>query len=255
MKYSGLALSCLFALSGFSSASMAAEKNAAEATPAPMHGSAENPVSRQYYCKLQNDFDNPPDGSGIKNGACKQAYQNGDFENWQRPAAFNEWSAYSQNISSSTTPDKPIDLVPDGMLCSAGKTGVYEGINLPSAEWQTSELDVKDGRVQLVYKATQMHDPSKFRVFFSNASFDPTTSRLKWGDLVESPEVKHEGTPDVANSTKHENTPGHYALDVKLPDGYIVSCKKSIVYIMWERNDPARETFFSCSDVVLKDAS
>lgn len=268
MKYSGLALSCLFAFSGFCSVSTAAEKKAENATPVPQHGSAENPVSRQYYCKLQGGFDNPPDGSGIKNAACKQAYQNGDFEDWRRAAMFNEWAAYSQNLGSP--PKKPEEVIPDGKLCSAGKVvtegdktyEVYDGINLPSKDWHTSDLAVKDGRVVIKYKASQMHDPSTFRVFFSKAGFDPTQSRLNWADLAESPDVKKEGIPDDPVNKKYLNAgkaipssvkvPGSYILNAQLPANYTVTDNNIIVYIAWERDEGPHETFFSCSDVKLK---
>ncbi|MBJ2066890.1 lytic polysaccharide monooxygenase auxiliary activity family 9 protein [Serratia odorifera] len=240
MKYSALTLGCILA---FSSAAMAAENKTAEKSPEPRHGTSETPPSRQYYCYLQKDFN---DGSDkIKNPACKAAFVAAGNADWERARLFNNWNAYSQNLSNGDVEK----LVPDEKLCSAGIAD-YDSINLPHADWETTPLDVKDGRVTLDYKASQMHDPSKFRVFVSKPDFNPETSKLKWSDLLESPEVKSEGTPDSRGAI-----PGHYTLDVKLPEGYAAD-KKAIIYIMWERNDdPAHETFFSCSDVTLKNAS
>ncbi|AIB38804.1 hypothetical protein PS417_25145 [Pseudomonas simiae] len=86
-----------------------------------------------------------------------------------------------------------------------------------------------------------MHDPSTFRVFLTDQN------NLRWDSLKESPEVKVEEVPD-----KNKLDPGHYYLDVKLPDDYS-SGAKSILYIMWERDERPHETFFSCSDVIIKD--
>lgn len=243
MKYSALTLGCIMMFSGFSSLSMAEDAKKVDAVPAPRHGTSEMPPSRQYYCYSQQDFGSG--SGGIKNAACKAAYEAAGNENWERERLFNEWRAYSQNAPEDQWQTK----VPDEQLCSAGIEN-FKSINLPSADWYTTELDVKNGRVALDYIASKMHDPSVFTVFISKPDFDPTTSKLKWSDLQKSPEVKATGIPDETDPDK-----GHYKLDVKLPEGYTTG-KKAIIYIAWARHeDPARETFFSCSDVILKNTA
>ncbi|MGX5026542.1 lytic polysaccharide monooxygenase [Enterobacter asburiae] len=243
MKYSALTIGCIVMFSGFSSISMAEDAKKVEAVPAPRHGTSEIPPSRQYYCYSQKDFGGG--SGGIKNAACKAAYEAAGNENWERERLFNNWNTYSQNAPKDQWQTK----VPDEQLCSAGIEN-YKSINLPSAEWHATELDVKEGRVALDYKASQMHDPSEFTVYLSKPGFDSATSKLKWADLQEAPEVKFVGVPDDAKAV-----PGHYKLDVKLPDGYTTD-KKAIIYIAWARHeDPARETFFSCSDVILKNTA
>ncbi len=244
--YSGIAASGFLALSCMSSYALADSQNTASPIQ-PRHGTAETPPSRQYYCYLQQDYYNPADGSGIKNEACKQAFQAGDFENWQRPKMFNDWNAYSQNLQGTTHPS---DKVPDGQLCSAGKTE-FDGINLPSAHWSTTNMIVRNGRINVSYYASQMHDPSEFKVYLTKTSFDPASQRLKWADLSEAPEVLVTSAPDAGKQQKN-NVPGYYYLDVKLPEGYTTN-KNAVLYIQWQRHeDPARETFFSCSDVNLQ---
>jgi chitin-binding protein len=243
MKYSALTLGCMMMFSGFSSLSMAEDAKKVDAVPAPRHGTSEMPPSRQYYCYSQQDYGGG--SGGIKNAACKAAYEAAGSENWERERLFNNWNAYSQNAPKDQWQTK----VPDEQLCSAGIEN-YKSINLPSADWYTTELEVKEGRVALDYKASQMHDPSEFTVYLSKPDFDPATSKLKWSDLQESPEVKFVGIPDGTKAV-----PGHYKLDVKLPEGYTTG-KKAIIYIAWARHeDPARETFFSCSDVILKNTA
>lgn len=206
------------------------------------HGTAEDPPSRQYYCYSQQDYNNG--SGGIVNAACKEAYEKAGSADWERARIFDNWNSYSQNLANSQDPEMPKDLVPDGKLCSAGKPE-FDSINLQSDAWHITELEARDGRIQLSYLASQMHDPSIFRVFFTDQA------HLTWNSLKESPEVTAEGTPE---SKSDKTIPGRYNLNVKLPEGYI-SNDKSLIFIMWERHeDPARETFFSCSDVIIKPA-
>ncbi|WP_081830125.1 lytic polysaccharide monooxygenase auxiliary activity family 9 protein [Pseudomonas simiae] len=238
MKCSGLVFSSVLIFSSLCSSVQATEGSVEKKTPEIRHGTSELPPSRQYYCYIQKDYGNGSDG--IENAACKKAYEEAGSENWQRERLFNFWSAYSQNLESSQTPSKPKDLVPDGKLCSAGIAD-FDSINIISDAWYTTDLEVKEGRIKLSYIASQMHDPSTFRVFLTDQN------NLRWDSLKESPEVKVEEVPD-----KNKLDPGHYYLDVKLPDDYS-SGAKSILYIMWERDERPHETFFSCSDVIIKD--
>ncbi|AZE53000.1 hypothetical protein C4K03_0827 [Pseudomonas synxantha] len=240
MNYSGLAFGSVFILSSLCSSVQATEGSVEKKTPEIRHGTSELPPSRQYFCYTQQDYGGG--SGGIKNAACKKAYEEAGSENWQRERLFNFWNTYSKNLENSQTPDKPKDLVPDGKLCSAGIAD-YDSINIISDAWHTTDLEVKNGRVQLTYIASQMHEPSTFRVFLTDQN------NLNWDSLKESPDVKVEGVPD-----KNSSTPGHYYLDVKLPDGYS-SDTKSILYIMWKRDERPHETFFSCSDVMIKDSS
>lgn len=237
MKHNLIVVSCFITL-----LTGGAIAQTGKAPPEIQHGTSETPPSRQYYCYSQQDYNSG--SSGIKNTACKEAFEKAGNADWERARLFNNWNTYSQNLSNSQTPERPVDLVPDGKLCSAGKPE-FDSINIRSDAWYAPELEVKDGRFQLSYRASQMHDPSRFRVFLTDQD------NLTWNALKESPEVRSEGIPAAAGNTKG---PGHYKLDVKMPDGYTRN-GKALVFIMWERNeDPAHETFFSCSDVQLRTA-
>jgi chitin-binding protein len=234
MKHSGLALSSLL----LSCMGLISCTNSVTASTAPeiKHGTSQLPPSRQYYCWEQKDYNN---GSGnIRNAACKAAFIGAGNEDWERARLFNDWNAYSQNIPAGTNPQ---DLVPDGKLCSAGQDR-FNSINIVHDAWHTTNLEVQNGRVQLTYVASQMHDPSQFQVYLA----DP--DNLKWIALKQSPDVKVTLAPEAKG-------PGHYYLDVQLPEGYVTG-SRSVIFIMWQRHeDPARETFFSCSDVVLMNAT
>jgi len=205
-------------------------------SPEIKHGTSEVPPSRQYYCKLQNDYNNGADN--IKNAACRAAFIQAGNEDWERAGLFNNWNAYSMNLPDGT---KPEDVVPDGELCSAANPK-FKSINITSDAWHTTPFEVKNGRIQLAYIASQMHDPSEFRVFLTDQH------HLTWAALKEAPDVKAQPVPGTGLKG-----PGHYYLDVQLPTGYITGSPQ-VIFIMWRRHeDPAGETFFSCSDVVLTD--
>ncbi|WP_261232181.1 lytic polysaccharide monooxygenase auxiliary activity family 9 protein [Serratia entomophila] len=139
----------------------------------------------------------------------------------------------------------PSDKVPDGQLCSAGITK-FEGIDQPHADWQVSSVAVKDGQATLYFDATQVHEPSKWTVSLARPSFNAATDKLKWSELTPL-EVTKVIVPPPAKGN-HVKYAGVYQLEVKIPadraDG-----KQTLLYVQWEREDPARETFFSCSDV------
>lgn len=236
MKYSTLALSgILLSAIGLISCT---DVNTPPKSPEIKHGTSQMPPSRQYYCWDQQDFSNG--SANIKNAACREAFTAAGNADWERARLFNDWNAYSQNIPEGTRPE---DVAPDGKLCSAGQDR-FNSINIKSAAWHTTKLDVTDGRVQLTYVASQMHDPSDFQVYLT----DP--DNISWAALKKSPEVKAKPNPDTP-STKG---PGTYYLDVQLPAGYVTD-GRSVIFIMWQRHeDPVRETFFSCSDVVLVNA-
>lgn len=232
MKYTSLALSCIL-LSGIGLISCS-RVTSPPTSPETKHGTSQVPPSRQYYCWAQQDFNNG--SANIKNAACREAFTAAGNADWERAGLFNDWNAYSQNIPEGT---KPEDVAPDGKLCSAGQPR-FDSINIKSDAWHTTNLDVKDGRVQLTYVASQMHDPSEFKVYLT----DP--DNLSWAALKQSRVIEVKPAPDSKGA-------GTYYLDVELLPGYVTD-SRSVIFIMWRRKESPHETFFSCSDVVLTNA-
>lgn len=243
MKIFNIAAGCLFIASGYAAAAMA-EGGTSKTGIKPLHGATQNPMARQLQCKNDGGFEWPDDGSGIPNAACKAAflYNADSIPVWERKQMFNEWSAYSQNLAGTTHPS---EKVPDEQLCSAG-IAKFRGINEPSAAWKVHTVSVKDGIATLTYSAAKVHEPSKWTIYLSKPGFDSATQRLKWADLL----------PLAVDKVDVPTTdPGEYKIHVKVPSENYVQDKNSVLYVQWEREDPAQETFFSCSDVLLTSAS
>lgn len=220
---------------------------ASGASISPKHGATQYPMARQVICKTDGGYNYPDDGSGIPNQACRSAFTYDETTPvWERRQMFDEWPAYSQNLEGTTHPK---DKVPDEQLCSAG-IKKFKGINEPHADWKASPVSVYGDIALLFYTATQVHEPSKWTVYLSNPDFDSSTQRLKWSDLEEL-ELKRVDHVEAKSESGQTKGPGQYLLQVKLPENYQQD-KKSVIYVQWERTDPARETFFSCSDVIFK---
>lgn len=219
---------------------MASSANAAGAEV--KHGTTLDPIARQTLCYNANDYNNPPNGSGIRNAACRAAYQFGDKQDWERAAMFVERNAYSQVVPDHNHPEAK---VPDGLLCAAGHEK-YRGMDLPSAEWQSQGLTINpDGIANIDFNASQIHEPSVWKIYLSNATYDSSASSLRWQDLVPLEVV----SVDVVPSTR---APGIYHIKVKIPAERYKNAGKAVIYIYWQRTDSGgNEGFFNCSDVTL----
>jgi predicted carbohydrate-binding protein with CBM5 and CBM33 domain len=204
----------------------------------PKHGATLIPKARQVICENDGGYNYPDDGSNIPNAACRAAFlfKQDSIPIWERRQMFVEWPAYSQNLGGSTS---PVDKVPDGHLCSAG-VAKFEGIDQPHKDWHVSSITVRDGKATLFYDATKIHEPSKWIIYIAKPDFNPTKEKLTWANL----------TP--LDITEVIVPPGHdsgvYQIEVEVPQDR-VNNQHTLLYVQWERNDPARETFFSCSDV------
>ncbi|MEO3988655.1 lytic polysaccharide monooxygenase [Pseudocitrobacter cyperus] len=218
------------------------------------HGATLNPIARQLQCKNDGHFESPPDGAGIPNAACKNAYLFvPDLEPWQRNQMFNEWPAYSQNLNGAD----PKDKVPDGALCAGGKDGSdtgnpqnFTGIDQPHKDWHVSTVVVKDGIASLTYDATQVHEPSLWKIYLAKPTFNAHTDILKWADLdeLDKPDVIVPPEQQAKNKKNNYRYPGIYEVKVKIPEAR-VNDQQTLLYVVWERDEGPHETFFSCSDV------
>lgn len=179
------------------------------------HGSMQDPVSRVYRIFL----DNP---EAPKNDSARAALA----VNGTQP--FYDWHEVSRNV-----PDYNWQAaVPDGQLASGGRAK-YAGIDLVRSDWPATLL--QPGPYHFVYHAHVPHDPSFFRAFITKEGWDPDTP-LAWGDL--------EPLPGAENAVRDGN---YYEWDGVLP----ARTGRHVIYVVWQRIDPAGEVFFSASDVVF----
>ncbi|MNO95611.1 Chitin binding domain protein [compost metagenome] len=231
----------------------AIQANAAQ--PQPRHGAMEMPLARQFFCYKAADYFWPDDGSSIKNPGCRAAYQHvyKKFGN-NKPQAeyqFVQWNEVSKNVPEPDYRDieKVKAAIPDGQLCSAGNVVAAttklapqstvndkSGLDIPAA-WP-AHLLVKDSsnKVELTYNAHVAHDPGFWEIYITKPGFDRTKKSLTWGDLEDKPIAEFGDIPVVG---------GKYLMQVDLGD----RTGDYLIYSRWQRDDPAGEGFYNCSDV------
>lgn len=192
------------------------------------HGWTEFPKARQIFCAEDGGYWHPSDGSAIPNPACRAAFlESGTYPFVQK----NEFSANVANYNDDIAVQS---VVIDGYLCSAGSSA-KAGMDSPSQDWQKTLLAT--GQHRLKFRATAAHNPSYWRIYLSKPGFDSATQRLKWSDLEI---INSYGDLPVIN--------GYYEMDINIPAG---RSGTGILYIRWQRNDPAGEGFYNCSDIVF----
>lgn len=231
-----------------------------EKSPAPFHGTPTQPISRQQLCYNGGNFHWPPDGANIPDPACKIAYQHNynkykdkfDNENQlieQSNYPFVQKDEFAKLIPDYNNQDKVKEAIPDGQLCSGGNVGTEKdskkdylwndksGMDV-AASWTASNVKLNDnGEIDIVYHATATHNPSFFEVYLSNADYKASERPLKWSDLTllkKVTDVKLEGS-DYKFSAPANNAKG-----------------ERVLFIRWQRIDPAGEGFYSCSDINIQ---
>lgn len=189
------------------------------------HGSVDEPVSRIYNCynELQK---------GQLSSACQAAVNAGGSQ------MLYDWNAVRNSIPdySSDIPNFKA-VVPDGSLCGGGNSE-YSGINIIRDDWVSTK--VTSGSKTFTWKATAQHNPSKWYFYLTTEKYDPSQP-LTWENLAL---IGREG--DI-----HATAGGHYTLKMELPQ----RTGKHLLYVIWQRIDPAGEAFFSCSDLYFDSSS
>ena len=192
------------------------------ATPAYAHGSMENPVSRTYQCRFNDNVENPT------TPACQAAKNLGGTQ------PVYDWNEV--NIANAAGNHRAI--IPDGKLCSAGRDK-YKGFDLPRSDWQATSLTSGAQRT-FTFHATAPHRGS-WELYVTKNGYDPNQP-LRWDSLESTPFFRVD-EPPVSNN--------RYTFDVQLPSG---KSGRHLIYLIWQRND-SPEAFYSCSDVVFGSAS
>ena len=159
--------------------------------------------------------------------------------------AYYTWNQLSRNFPAAIngSPQAYFDNIPDGQLASAGNTPTtatlpghpglsFSGLDTLSPSWEWPATPVTAGVNQFTFHATAPHDPSFFKVWISKAGHDVRTP-LRWQDL------------DYLGQPGHSRTGSSYFFNVTLP----ARTGRAVVYVAWQRVDPAGEVFFAMSDV------
>ncbi|CAH0532456.1 hypothetical protein VST7929_00285 [Vibrio stylophorae] len=200
------------------------------------HGYTEYPPARQLICNQQGGHWGPVDGSDIANDACRQAYLT---SSWTPFIQHHEYAALVSDYQNQTAVEA---VVTDGNLCSAADPQ-KAGMDTPSNAWQTTVVDAKGGPLKLRFHASTPHNPSFWRIYLSKPGFDVATMPLHWSDL--------ELIGSFGDLPVLEDAQGkYYEMTVNLPAD---RQGKAVLYTRWQRDDPAGEGFYNCSDIQFGD--
>ena len=189
------------------------------------HGSISDPVSRAYRI-FQENPESPK--SSVSAAAIATA----------GTQAFYDWHEISRMVPqydpASIKPYRAI--IPDGQLAGAGLEK-YAGLNLIREDWLATA--VNPGLYPVVFDAWAPHDPGYFLAFITRGGWSPDMP-LAWNDLEPLP-----GAEQVVRD-------GHYyrfTVDFPQRKGH------HVLYVVWQRIDPAGEVFFSASDIDFGDGT
>ncbi|GAB2511472.1 lytic polysaccharide monooxygenase [Microbulbifer agarilyticus] len=186
------------------------------------HGTMEVPESRIYNCFLNNP-EVPSDP------ACSAAKAVGGTQ------PFYDWN----EINQANAAGNHRALVPDGELCSGGRSK-YAGMDLPRDDWQATPITPKaDGSFDFTFWGTAPHATDEW-VFYITRSGYTGSEPLKWDDLFEFCRL---GNVPVGADKR-------YTLNCPLPQ----LTGKHVIYTTWQRSD-SPEAFYTCTDVVLGNGS
>lgn len=215
------------------------------------HGFMLHPMARQYSCYKEKDFFWPADGSGIRDDACRSAYQHVFRRHGPAQAQymFNQYPEYAAFAGPDYKNRSHVreDVVPH-TLCGAGADdssrpfGDKSGVDLPLESWFTTVLTAP-GPNRLYFCPTAVHEPSFFEVYISKPNY-AYKNALGWDDLdlvYEKPSAL-QGRFD----TKECDSSVLYVMDVELPPRR----SKFVLFVRWQREDVVGEGFYNCADAV-----
>ena len=191
------------------------------------HGSMKSPVSRVLAVRQANPErpTHPAHVQAVSNCGTQPFYD------WHELSRVN--GQYGAFLSNGGTPDAAVyrEMIPDGRLVSAGRSK-YACLDTPRGDWPATEMTA--GGVRLEFDAHVVHEPSLFHVFITRSDHESSRA-LAWNDLIEL---------DIDATTLSGNT---YLIDTTLPP----RTGRHVLYVIWQRVDPAGEAFFSTSDIVF----
>ncbi|MBD1576227.1 spindolin [Vibrio sp. S11_S32] len=223
MKTTPLSISALLGVIGLSALSSNVQA----------HGYMDYPPARQQICDIDGGYWDSSDGHTIPNAACRAAFIESSWTPFvQKP----EFATLVSNYNNQTAVETAIT---DGNLCSAGDKAKH-GIDLPSPDWQKTKVDLtNNGKITLQYRANTPHNPSFWKIYLSKPSYDSATMPLAWTDL--------ELIADFGNlPIVTLNGLKYYQMEVTLPSD---RSGDAVLYSRWQRQDPAGEGFYNCSDI------
>lgn len=161
-------------------------------------------------------------------------------------ASYYTWNEVSQNVPEAVRGGlKPgFDYsrwVPDGRLASGGRfdrtklARTYAGLDQVSSQWPKTPVFAGES-FPAEFLATASHEPSVWDVWMTKASWTPDKA-LRWADM------EYLGRPKATLGG------GRYRFALPIPDD---RRGHHVIWVAWQRNDPAGEAFFAAADVEVR---
>ena len=204
------------------------------AIPASAHGTVVSPKSRVYRV-----YESNPSNPNFALAAQAVALDGS--------LSYYTWNEVSRTIPAAVQGGLPPGFdyspwLPDGAIASGGRTDpnstdyprTYAGLDQVSAAWPTAPASA--GTVLPVeFLVTANHQPSVWDVWMTTADWTPDQP-LAWSHM------EFLGRPQVTLNGSH------YHFDVAIPPD---RHGHHVLWVAWQRDDPAGEVFFSASDILV----
>lgn len=209
-------------------------------TPSPVipHGTVTSPISRVYRVYQSN-----PSNPNFALAANAVAIDG--------QLSYYTWNELSRNIPQAVQAGLPPGFdyspwVPDGELASGGRTDpnstayprTYAGLDQVSPNWPTTPVTAGE-TLSVDFLVTATHSPSVWDVWMTTADWQPNTP-LRWSHM------EFIGRPNVTLNGSN------YEFDIDIPSD---RSGHHVLWLAWQRNDPAAEVFFSTSDLMVQPAN
>ncbi|MDO6405446.1 lytic polysaccharide monooxygenase [Pantoea phytobeneficialis] len=196
------------------------------------HGGLVEPPARQYYCNQNQNLDVCKKASAESNDGGQSIYT------WQELTGF---------VGGNHSAEQARKEIPSTLICSGTDKG--RGFSSPRAEWHTTLIKPdSNGKVKMRYGYTQPHDPSWIEFYISKKGYNPAEKALGWDDV----ELLDTVVSSKATQKRPGDVPGAYSsyedFNITIPAD---RTGRAVIFSRWQRNDPAGEGFYNCSDVII----
>ena len=192
-----------------------------QAGPASAHGSVTNPPSRNYGCYERWGSDHLNPTMAQTDPMCWQAWQANPNTMWN-------WNGlYRENVGGNHQA-----AVPDGQLCSGGRTqnGLDASLDAVGA-WTAKSMP---NNFTLTLTDGAKHGADYMLIYITKQGFDPTTQPLTWNSL------------ELVLRTGSYPTTGLYEAQVNAGN----RTGRHVVYTIWQASH-LDQPYYLCSDVIF----
>lgn len=211
------------------------------------HGAVDIPIARQVNCKLAGGEWQSPDGSSIPDRGCREAAAIFSTPA-ERAYPAQQWNEVAMLVPDYNNDNAVMAAIPNGKLCAAGDPK-KASLDVVTPYWHKTALTASDSMTVRII-GTAPHVPSFAKIYLSKASYDGTRP-LGWDDLdlIHSERFTTART-DWQTQPTISGASGFFEVKAPLPPG---RTGDAVVYVRWQREDPAGEGFYNCSDITFKD--